>query len=115
MTAALIGFAIVLGLVLVRMPIVFAMGLVGTLGYAYQRGGSIFDERGMKAAMSMVGRQVMDTAQDYGLSVVPLFILMGLFVNKGGLANVMMLGIAVGVPKNMALFPVPSRPVGVED
>nr|WP_319947220.1 TRAP transporter large permease [uncultured Shimia sp.] len=87
MTAALIGFAIVLVLVLVRLPIVFAMGLVGTLGYAYQRGGSILDERGLKAAMSMVGRQITDTAQDYGLSVVPLFILMGLFVNKGGMAK----------------------------
>lgn len=87
MTAALIGFVLVLILVLVRLPIVFAMGLVGTLGYAYERGGSILDERGLKAAMSMVGRQITDTAQDYGLSVVPLFILMGLFVNKGGMAK----------------------------
>ncbi len=87
MTAALIGFAIVLALVLLRMPIVFAMGLVGTLGFAWERGGSIFSERGLKAAMSMVGRQITDTAQDYGLSVIPLFILMGLFVNKGGLAR----------------------------
>ena len=87
MTAALIGFALVLVLVLLRMPIVFAMGLIGTLGFAYERGGSIFSERGLKAAMSMVGRQTMDTAQDYGLSVVPLFILMGLFVNKGGMAK----------------------------
>ncbi|MGC9370007.1 MAG: TRAP transporter large permease [Paracoccaceae bacterium] len=87
MTAALIGFALVLVLVLLRMPIVFSMGLVGTLGFAYERGGSVFDERGLKAAMSMVGRQITDTAQDYGLSVVPLFILMGLFVNKGGLAR----------------------------
>lgn len=87
MTAALIGFALVLILVFMRMPIVFSMGLVGTLGYAYERGGAIFDERGLKAAMSMVGRQITDTAQDYGLSVVPLFILMGLFVMKGGLAR----------------------------
>ena len=87
MTAALIGFAVVLILVFLRLPIVFAMGLVGTLGFAYERGGAIFSERGLKAAMSMVGRQITDTAQDYGLSVVPLFILMGLFVNKGGLAR----------------------------
>ncbi|MCO8144107.1 TRAP transporter large permease [Rhodovulum tesquicola] len=87
MTEALIGFALVLALVLMRMPIVFAMGLVGTLGFAHVRGGSIFDERGLNAALSMVGRQITDTAQDYGLSVIPLFILMGLFVNKGGLAR----------------------------
>ena len=87
MTAALIGFASVLLLVFIRMPIVFAMGLVGTLGFAFERGGSMFDERGLKAAMSMVGRQITDTAQNYGLSVIPLFILMGLFVNKGGLSR----------------------------
>ena len=87
MIAALLGLGLVLILVLIRMPIVFAMGLVGTLGYAYERGGSTFDERGLNAAMSMVGRQIIDTSQDYGLSVVPLFILMGLFVNKGGMAR----------------------------
>ena len=87
MTAALIGFGIVLVLVLLRMPIVFAMGFVGTLGFAYERGGSMFDERGLRASLSMVGRQITDTAQDYGLSVIPLFILMGLFVNKGGMAR----------------------------
>ncbi|TCS63315.1 tripartite ATP-independent transporter DctM subunit [Primorskyibacter sedentarius] len=87
MTAALIGFGVVLFLVLLRMPIVFAMGFVGTLGFAYERGGSLFDERGMRASLSMVGRQITDTAQDYGLSVIPLFILMGLFVNKGGMAR----------------------------
>ncbi len=87
MTAALIGFGVVLVLVLLRMPIVFAMGFVGTLGYAYERGGSLFDDRGLRASLSMVGRQVTDTAQDYGLSVIPLFILMGLFVNKGGMAR----------------------------
>lgn len=87
MTASLIGFGVVLILVLLRMPIVFAMGFVGTLGFAYERGGSLFDERGLRASLSMVGRQVTDTAQDYGLSVIPLFILMGLFVNKGGMAR----------------------------
>ncbi len=79
MTLALIGFAAVLVLVLMRMPIVFAMGFVGMIGY--------MNERGFNGAMSMVGRQVMDTAQSYSLSVVPLFILMGLFVNKGGLSR----------------------------
>jgi C4-dicarboxylate transporter, DctM subunit len=87
MTVALIGFACVLVLVLVRFPIVFAMGLVGTLGFAYERGGSMFSGRGLNASLSMVGRQITDTAQDYGLSVIPLFILMGLFVNKGGLSR----------------------------
>jgi len=76
---ASIGFAAVLALVLLRMPIAFAMGLVGMLGYAHLNS--------FRGAISMVGRLVIDTAQNYGLSVVPLFILMGLFVNKGGLSR----------------------------
>lgn len=79
MTEALIGFFAVLVLVLLRMPIAFAMGLVGMVGYAH-----INSTRG---AISMVGRLIIDTSQNYGLSVVPLFILMGLFVNKGGLSR----------------------------
>ena len=86
-STAIIGFAIVLFLVLARLPIAFTIGIVGAPGFAYERGGPMLDERGLKAALSMVGCQIMDTAQDYGLNVVPLFILMSLFVNKGGMAR----------------------------
>ena len=79
MLTAIIGFFAVLGLVFVRVPIAFAMGMVGIIGFAH--------ETSTRAAVSMAGRLIIDTAQDYGLSVVPLFILMGLFVNKGGLSK----------------------------
>ncbi len=79
MLAASLGFAAVLVLVMLRMPIAIAMGLVGIIGYAM--------ETSMRAAISMGSRLIIDTSQDYGLSVVPLFILMGLFVNKGGLSR----------------------------
>ena len=79
MVEALIGFAIVLALVLLRMPIAFAMGLVGMVGYML--------ETSFRGALSMVSRLIIDASQDYGLSVVPLFILMGLFVNKGGISR----------------------------
>ncbi len=87
MTIALIGFAIVLILVLIRIPIAFAMGLVGAVGYILVRGDGAFTDRATTAGISMVGRQIMDTAQNYGLSVIPLFVLMGLYVNKGGLSR----------------------------
>ncbi len=79
MLLGVIGFFAVLVLVFMRVPIAFAMGIVGLFGYA--------NETSMSAAISMSGRLIIDTAQDYGLSVVPLFILMGLFVNKGGLSR----------------------------
>ena len=79
MTVALVGFALVLALVLARVPIAFAMGAVGILGYGL--------ERGMAASISLAARLIINATQDYGLSVVPLFILMGLFVNRSGLAD----------------------------
>ncbi|GLQ17395.1 TRAP transporter large permease [Maritalea porphyrae] len=79
MIEAVIGFGAVLVLVMLRMPIAFAMGLVGMIGYMH--------ETSFRGALSMVSRLIIDTSQDYGLSVVPLFILMGLFVNKGGIAR----------------------------
>lgn len=79
MFESVIGLGAVLLLVFLRMPIAVAMGFVGFVGYMHIRG--------FRASISMVGRLIIDTAQDYGLSVVPLFILMGLFVNKGGLSR----------------------------
>ncbi len=79
MIEGMVGFVFVLILALLRMPIAFAMGLVGMLGYMY--------ENSFRGAVSMVARLLIDTSQDYGLSVVPLFILMGLFVNKGGISR----------------------------
>ena len=79
MTESLIGFAAVLVLVLLRIPIAFAMGFVGMIGFML--------ETSFRASISMVARLIIDTSQDYGLSVIPLFILMGLFVNKGGISR----------------------------
>ncbi|MEL7117487.1 MAG: TRAP transporter large permease subunit, partial [Pseudomonadota bacterium] len=79
MIESLIGLGAVLVLVFLRMPIAIAMALVGFIGF--------MEIRGFRGAISMVGRLIIDTAQDYGLSVVPLFILMGLFVSRGGLAR----------------------------
>ena len=79
MIMSIIGLVAVLVLVFLRMPIAIAMGIVGFIGFA--------ELRNFRAAISMVGRLIIDTAQDYGLSVIPLFILMGLFVNKGGLSR----------------------------
>ncbi|GAB2187768.1 TRAP transporter large permease [Roseibium sp. LAB1] len=79
MLEGLLGFAAVLGLVLLRVPIAFAMGFVGMIGFMI--------ESGYRASISMTARLIIDTSQDYGLSVVPLFILMGLFVNKAGISR----------------------------
>ncbi|MEQ9642901.1 MAG: TRAP transporter large permease [Alphaproteobacteria bacterium] len=81
MTAALIGFAALLVLVFLRLPIAIAMGVVGYVGFAALIGWN------WNAALNMAAHRLVDTAQDYGLSVLPLFILMGTFVSRAGLSS----------------------------
>ncbi|MDO6562469.1 TRAP transporter large permease [Amphritea sp. 1_MG-2023] len=90
MITALTGFAILLLIIVViRVPIAFAMGLVGFFGFAYMQGlgfDNLMDFR-WTGALSMAAKRVVDTSQEYGLSVIPLFILMGNLVTKSGLSH----------------------------
>ena len=79
MTVALIGFAILIVLVFLRLPIAFAMGLVGAFGFAYLSG--------WRPSLAMVGTLCSEVALSYSLSVVPMFILMGNLVSKAGLSS----------------------------
>lgn len=79
MIISIIGFAAVLGLAFMRMPLGLALGLVGFVGFA--------ELSSYRAAISNAARLVIDSGQSYGLSVVPLFILMGLMVERGGMAK----------------------------
>lgn len=79
MTESLIGFAILLGLVLLRVPIAFAMAAVGGIGFALLRG--------WEPAWAMTGQVAFDTALSYSLSVIPLFIFMGNILAGSGVAQ----------------------------
>ena len=79
MTNALIGFVAVFALALLRIPLAFAMGLVGFIGLGLLRGWA--------PTMANAAQVVYDTGFAYTLSVVPLFILMGNFVARAGLAQ----------------------------
>ncbi|MCY4396331.1 MAG: TRAP transporter large permease [Rhodospirillaceae bacterium] len=79
MLAAALGFAVLLVLVFLRLPIAFAMALVGAVGYAI-----LID---WPPAFSLIAQIARDTAESYALSVVPLFILMGNFVSRAGLSE----------------------------
>lgn len=90
MTVILVSFAILLFLILVvRVPIAFAMGLVGFFGFAALNGLSWDNWSSFRwsVPLSMAANRVIDTAQDYGLSVIPLFILMGNLVTRSGLSK----------------------------
>ncbi|EOV0103583.1 TPA: TRAP transporter large permease [Vibrio vulnificus] len=81
MIESIVGFSVLIALILLRLPLAFAMGVIGFIGFWY------INDYNWTAAMSMAARRIIDTGQDYGLSVIPLFILMGNFVTKAGISN----------------------------
>jgi tripartite ATP-independent transporter DctM subunit len=81
MLITLIGFTALMVLILLRMPVAFAMGIVGFIGY------SALGDWNFGGALSISANRLIDTSQSYGLSVIPLFILMGNFITKAGLSQ----------------------------
>jgi tripartite ATP-independent transporter DctM subunit len=79
MTEALLGFGAVFLLALLRVPLAFGMGFVGFVGLGLVRG--------WQPALASTAQVVYDAGFAYTLSVVPLFILMGNFVARAGLAH----------------------------
>ncbi|MCD6078606.1 MAG: siaT 5 [Ramlibacter sp.] len=79
MTEALLGFGAIFLLALMRVPLAFAMGLVGFAG--------VWLTRGWVPALASTSQVVYETGFAYTLSVIPLFILMGNFVARAGLAH----------------------------
>ena len=79
MIEALIGFGAIFVLALLRVPLAFSMGLVGLIG--------IGKTIGWPAAFASTAQVVYETGFAYTLSVIPLFILMGNFVARAGLAH----------------------------
>ena len=74
-----IGSLLLLVLMLVGMPISFALAIVGTLGTM-----SII---GLQPALSLLGQTFFDNSREYSLSVLPLFLMMGNFVVQSGIAE----------------------------
>ena len=76
---AIIGFVALFALMLLRVPVGMAMGLVGVSGYAYIVGGT--------PALKNVGLTSMRTVTDYTFGVIPMFLLMGAFVSNSGMSR----------------------------
>ena len=76
---ALIGFVALFALMLLRVPVGMAMGLVGVVGYSYIAGAG--------PALKLVGQTSMRTVTDYTFGVIPMFMLMGAFVSVSGVSK----------------------------
>jgi tripartite ATP-independent transporter DctM subunit len=79
MLVSSLGFAALLLLSLAGLPLGFAMASVGLVGFA--------SFRGLAPSFSMAAQQVVDLGMNYGLSVIPLFVLMGSLIFKAGVAD----------------------------
>jgi tripartite ATP-independent transporter DctM subunit len=79
MDVVLIGFGILLVCIFLRMPIAWAMGVVGFIGLWYVRG--------WIPAVSSAAERFISSVQNYELAVLPLFILMGNLVARAGLSQ----------------------------
>src|SRR5437763_6296522 len=76
---AVIGFLALFALMLLRVPVGMAMGLVGVSGFAYIVGGG--------PALKAVGHTSMRTVTDYTFGVIPMFLLMGAFGTNSGMSR----------------------------
>jgi tripartite ATP-independent transporter DctM subunit len=79
MTTALVGFAAVFLMAFSGVPLAFAMLIAGVGGFAWLRG--------LDPALAMLGQIVIDSSASYGMSVLPMFILMGLFVHRADISD----------------------------
>ena len=79
MAAAGLGFTAMLALIGLRMPVGLAMLLTGSAGYIYLANASAF--------LNYMKSTPYFLFSNYTLSVIPLFILMGAFAERSGLAT----------------------------
>lgn len=76
---AIVGFVSLFALMLLRVPIGMALGLVGTVGFGYLTS--------MGPALKIVGHTTMRTVTDFNYAVIPLFLLMGSFATASGMSR----------------------------
>jgi tripartite ATP-independent transporter DctM subunit len=77
--AAILGFVALFVLMLLRVPVGMAMGLVGVVGFGY-----IVD---WGPALKNAGHTTARTVTDYNFAVIPLFLLMGAFATTSGMSR----------------------------
>ena len=76
---AVAGFVGLFVLIVLRVPIGFAMGIAGVAGFAAVSG--------WKPGLNLLMNSPLRTASDYTLSVIPMFVLMGVFASASGMSR----------------------------
>ena len=77
---AVTGFISLFALMLLRVPVGIAMGMVGVLGFGYMIGD-------IGPALKLLSQSPIRTATDAEFAVIPLFLLMGAFASASGMSR----------------------------
>jgi C4-dicarboxylate transporter, DctM subunit len=77
--ASAVGLVLLLVAVFAGIPLGISMIVIGVGGFAMIRG--------FAPSLTMAGQQIFDLATNYDLSVLPMFLLMGIFVQKSRLSE----------------------------
>jgi len=75
----IIGLVLVMVMIALGLPIAFSMAAIGFIGLTFIIG--------TDASLALIGQVFFDNGMNYTLSILPLFLLMGNFVVKAGLAD----------------------------
>ena len=75
----LIGIVVMLLLFLSRMPVAYVMGIIGYLGFSIMIS--------FKGGLNLLSRNIYDAFSSYGLTTIPLFILMGQLAFNSGISR----------------------------
>jgi len=78
--AAVTGFVALFALMMLRVPVGIAMGLVGVLGFGYLIGD-------IAPALKLLAQSPIRTATEAEFAVIPLFLLMGAFASASGMSR----------------------------
>jgi len=76
---ALVGFLSLFTMIAIRVPVGIAMGIVGVFGFA--------SVAGWEAALGVLETSSIRTVTNYNLSLIPMFILMGVFASATGMSR----------------------------
>ena len=78
-TAGVIGIAIMVLIFFSRMPVAYVMTMIGFLGFSFMIS--------VKGGLNLLSRNIYEVFSSYGLTTIPLFILMGQLAFNSGISR----------------------------
>ena len=75
----IIGIIVMIVVFLSRMPVAYVMAMIGYLGFSFMISG--------QGGLALLSRNIYDVFSSYGLTTIPLFVLMGQFAFNAGISR----------------------------